>query len=327
MSTFAPELNFVLAKSPYEITDYAAGETLISQINAELIELERITGVAMRAKLDPFHTNPETEAVVSWSVEVCPVHSFDTEWLSEGVMDEKGNSNWSTFRLYMNWLFKRMKKGYGLVPSVQKKRRDGTEVHMPGGGAHIHYGANLFGMGPNFYKNMERFHTDLAVSYANRPYLRFLFADWLSDRAHHTLWNPEEGKVPTLKGQTVEHALFGLLLDGGIHAIESRFMNTAKGSHNTFEFRFFRMVENPDELRLIVRFVEAWVNHLRMNVYWGVPVCYSLTKRKWREFKDGRTVWLRHIAPFLKELGLNPKDYRMFFTRNYLTRLKFGKME
>ena len=325
--TFAPEMNWVPARFPHEITDQEAGQKIVDNINEALKTIEEYSGVAIRAKLDSFHVNPDTDAPISWSIEICPVHYFHTEWLST-EKGEGGISSWTTFKNTLKWLFGWMRKEQKMVPSAKKKRKDGTLVQYPGGGCHINIGADLFPMSHRFYGQMERFHRNLAVDYANRPYLRWLFADWFSNIAHHSLWNPDSGPINKWlhANESREDFLFRTMIRG-THAIESRFMASNKGAHNTFEFRFFRMVEDPEELRLIALFTEAWVSHLTFSVYENKTIEFNLTKRRWAEFKNSRTVWAQHIAPFIKSLGLKPNDYRMFFERNYLTRLKFGKME
>lgn len=320
-TTFSPEMNWVPRAHPMGYRSYKEAQKVCSKVNRTLDTLSKRFGPCAIAKPDPLHLKggekDENGEVNTYSIEVIPVRHFYLSWL------EEGDGKWAVFKKYLDALFAAMKR-YGLAPSVTRTRK-GVTTHFAGGGIHWHIGADLYQIGPDFYKRMERFHRDIAVDFANHPELRWLFADWMSDQAHHLVWRPDTPKKPA-GFKTMEDFVFYKLLHGA-YAIESRFMKNAKGSHLTFEFRFFRMVENPEEFRLAAKFVEAWVRTVRDAMYWDVPpIKFTMNRRKWNALMDPDKAW-RAISVFLEGIGLDPKGYRVFFERNYLMRLKHGKMD
>lgn len=320
-TTFSPEMNMVPRAYPMGYRSHKEAQKVCSKVNRILDALSKRFGPCAIAKPDPLHLKggeeDENGETNTYSIEIIPVTHFYFGWL------ESGDGKWAVFKEYLDALFAAMKR-YSLAPSV-KRTRKGVTTHFAGGGFHIHCGADLYNTGPDFYKRMERFHRDIAVDFANHPELRWLFADWMSDQAHHLIWRPDMPKKPA-GFETMEDYMFYKLLNGA-YAIESRFMKNAKGSHLTFEFRFFRMVENPEEFRLAARFVEAWVRTVRDAAYWDVPpVKFTMNRRKWNALMDPDKAW-RKISLFLEDMCLDPKDYRVFFERNYLMRLKHGKMD
>ena len=320
-TTFSPEMNWVPRAHPMGYRSYKEAQKVCCKINRTLDVLSKRFGPCAMAKPDVLHLKggeeDENGETSTYSIEVIPVTHFHFSWL------ESRSGQWDIFESYLETLFALMKR-HGLTPSVSRTRK-GVTTHFAGGGFHIHCGADLYNTGPDFYKRMERFHRDIAVDFANHPELRWLFADWMSDQAHHLVWRPDTPKKPA-GFKTMEDFVFYKLLHGA-YAIESRFMKNAKGSYLTFEFRFFRMVENPEEFRLAARFVEAWVRAVRDAMYWDVPpIKFTMNQRKWNARMDPDKAW-RAISVFLEGISLDPKDYRVFFERNYLMRLKHGKMD
>jgi len=320
-TTFSPEANWLPIAHPMGYRSYQEAWKVCLKINRALGALSKRFGPSAISKPDPLHLTggeeDENGEANTYSIEVVPLTHFHLDWL------ERGEQQWSIFKKWLDELFALMKR-HGLAPSVTRTRK-GVTTHFSGGGCHFHVGADLYGIGPDFYKRMERFHRDIAVDYANHPELRWLFSDWMSNQAHHLVWRPDTPKKPA-GFKTMEDFVFYKLLHGA-YAIESRFMKNAKGSHLTFEFRFFRMVENPEEFRLAARFVEAWVRAVRDAMYWDVPpIKFTMNQRKWNARMDPDKAW-RAISVFLEGISLDPKDYRVFFERNYLMRLKHGKMD
>ncbi len=323
--TFAIEANFIPNRAPYQIVDKVSGQKLVDQINERLhrfYDWHQIRALDMVAKLDPLYVDRRTGEPTSWSVEVVPTSYFEVSWL-----DDPGE--WKGFRKMMKTLFLFLKKECGLVPSVTK-RRGNTEIRFGGGGAHCHISSDIFSTSVDFYREMEIFHKNLAVSYTNFPWIRWLFADWNSSIAHHCLWTPYD-KLPDCGGpscQSPEDRVFRKMVEGDVHAIEPRFMESGKSSYLTFEFRIFRMVENVDEMRLIVQFCDRWMDHLRWKVLNNEPVKLELTRVLWDFYTKSapKAVWKESITPFLEEIGLCAENYRVFFERNYLTRRRYGSM-
>lgn len=311
---FSPEMTFCPVSYPYEITDPKKGKALVKKANLMLGKVARLTGIAMYAKLDPHHE--KEGGGHTYIIEIAPFTHFETHWITEGTKEEQ------LFKLGIAGILAGMRK-LGFAPSV-KRKRGGIETQFIGGGCHLHYGADLFPIGPNYYQSMERFHRNLTMSYANHPEIRWLFADWMSCNAHRTLYDPTK-KLDRAKTESVEDTLFRRMLVGSIHAVEPRFMVTSKNSYLTFEFRFFRMVESAEELCLIVRFVDAWMNHLVTETLTKLPVKLQMTKRRWAELKTVAGS-KKHLKNFLDEIGLDWQDYEMFYNRNYRTRMKFGSM-
>lgn len=322
-TTFSPEANWISRARPMGYTSLKEAQKVADTVNKKLKTLAARYGVCTVAKPDVLHMKggqeDENGETNTYSIEVIPTTHFHFKWIE----DTSDSGEWDIFKKWLEELFAAM-KSMGLAPSVTRTRK-GVTTHFAGGGIHWHIGADLYHTGPDFYKRMERFHRDMAVSYANHPELRWLFADWMSDQAHHLIWRPDMPKKPA-GFETMEDYMFYKLLNGA-YAIESRFMKNAKGSHLTFEFRFFRMVENPEEFRLAARFVEAWVRTVRDAAYWDVPpVKFTMNRRKWNDLMNPEKAW-RKISMFLEDISLDPKDYRVFFERNYLMRLKHGKMD
>lgn len=320
-TTFSPEMNWVPRAHPMGYRSYKEADKVCSKVNQLLDILFKRFGACAVAKPDLLHPTGGEEdehgETHTYSIEVVPASHFYFIWVN------KFSDNWPLFKQYLDTLFLVM-KGLGLAPSI-KRTKKGVTTYYSGGGMHIHCGADLFAVAPNFYTCMEQFHRNIAVDYANHPEIRWLFSDWMSDKAHHLIWRPDMSKK-LASFPKMEDYLFHRLVNGS-YAIEPRFMKNSKGSYLTFEFRFFRMVENAEELRLAVLFVEAWVAKISGGVCLGSePVKFTMNRRKWKALMDPNKAW-RAISAFLESIGLNPEDYRVFFERNYLMRLKHGKMD
>lgn len=319
--TFAPELSFVPLRHPHEVTNRRSGARLIGRVNNWLFRHGRKTGVRMMAKLDPHHhiyTPKET-----YTVEVIPISSFQTEWV------QRGDKSHARFVEAIDRIFEVMRDRFGLVPYViTRKPHSTTELHWPSAGAHVHYGADLYGFTPNWYRQMERFHRDLATDYANRPYARWLLAHWMGEgsRVIYDRFRLDQrdtnGGPPPSTDEIFSRALFST------SAIESRFMASAKNSYLTFEFRIVGMVENACQLCAAVRLVNAWVQHHVNRVHERArPLRFTLTTARWDRMVTPEGA-LTHCQAWIEELGLDWADYQIdFFERNLLMRLAHGKME
>ena len=317
MPTFSPEATFHPARAPFEITSEVAGQRLIKLISKALHRPKWM--LPMEVKLDPMHNvhGPNT----TWCVEITPLNGFywQTKWLEDPAQ-------WAVARRAIAHVFK-VCKDHGLVPSLVK-RRGATESHYPGGGCHIHLGmGHLFTSTQlsRWYPKMEAFHTNLLMDYTNRPYVRWLFSHWFADAGTAVLVGMDD--LHALKGpyDPMERARLCT------STIEPRFMRSNKGEYLSFEFRMFSMVESPEELRLIARFAAAWMAYVKKrtvgdNEYDTSPlqsIPLDLTADRLKGMRDP-SLARYYCADFIKELGLQWKDYVPFFRRNYLRRIKWG---
>jgi hypothetical protein len=319
-STVSPELNFIHRKLPNGYPSFKDAEKVCVKVNRVLSALVLKTGVWMRAKPDTLHPANTSKANYSatYSIEIVPVNYFEIYWF------EKSGWEWPTVKTSIDALFVTLKKRFGLVPSVVTQK-NGVKTYWSGGGSHLHVGADLYDKSVHFYQDIERFHRNIAVQYANRPFIRWLFADWMSKDAHHLVWKPGKRGAKPKYGDTWEDDVFYRLVHQAF-SIEPRFMQSSKNSYLTFEFRFFRMIENAKELGLIVRFVQAWMKSVKADVLQTHTEKFTMNRRKWNALMKPDKAW-KEISAFLTEIGLDPKDYHLFFKRNYLMRLTHGSMD
>lgn len=291
--TISPELTFLPAKAPHYFTTREAAQQVTDKVNA-VLKL-RFGHLALIAKADCFpgvgNGNPHL-------IEVIPVTHWD-EW------------NFNRCAQALDALFRELRT-LGLVPTAVKAGR--TERHYPNGGCHFHIGMNLFEFDSEFYTRMSQFHANLAVDYANRPYVKWLFAQWFDDKNSATVFNEQEFiGVNTSTAAHWAHNRQGVM---------ARFAKYHKDPHPTFEFRFFSMGD-AKEVGLMASFLICWVNHIRKL---NEPLKLSITPRDFQlRFRNPRVIE-KEMAGWFTELGLEWQCYRPFFTRNYLNRLRFGKL-
>jgi hypothetical protein len=311
--TFSPELTFIPAKAPYEITDKKAGEIIIESIIGQLNK-RRKCDIFILPKLDPFHNERSPEE--TYCIEAVPIQFFRTEWLE--------NESWPLFKREVDLLFTIMKE-HGFVPTMMR-RKGGREFHYPGGGCHLHMSADLFQWTPNmenWYDRIKTFHRNLLTDYANRPYIRWLFSNWFADLGSAVMVT-DEGLDSFVAGgaNVMSHFI-------AHSTVEARYMGSTKGSYLTFEHRYFSMVENTDELKLIATFAQTWMEKILERQatidgdYVG-KIPFTLTHE---QLKDMRNVRKAKVIceTFFADLGLQWSDYLPFFKRNYARRIKWGK--
>lgn len=311
--SFSPELTFIPLRPPHEIINKRSGERLIRRINDWLFKIWHKTGISMRAKLDP-QRNPYGPNT-TWVVEICPLTHFQTVWAS------KNDASHALFTKAIDLIITGMRERFRLAPTVVT-RKGNTDLHHPGGGNHIHMGADLFQFSTNWYRFMERFHRDLAMDYANRPYARWLLAHWIGDGGSRVLINRQilADKTPLYKGAIFDRAVFCA------SAIEPRFMASQKNSYLTFEFRIVGMVENARQLCAAVRLLSAWMHHIRDRVIsYAKPLRFSLTTAKCDSYTKEDSARAACKA-WVEELGLDWSNYEEdFFQRNYVMRINHGQ--
>ena len=313
MSTWSPELSFVPRKSPHIITNEEAAQSLIHNLNRQLFGMQDAGSMlTMMAKLDPQQSNP---AVKEWVIEVTPILAryFETSWLDGGESERLVHDT-------LDYVFRLMRNN-GLVPSVIK-RRGSHEKHWPGGGCHIQYGmGELFDMSANWYKNMELFHRNLIMDYTNRPYIRWLFANWFADEHSHCVLN-------RVNLQSCEWTPDAIFHRGIIHAasLQARFMGGGKTTYLTFEWRMPSMPESAAEVILLAKFFDAWMNKVRDMTLIGTTITPTISVSNFKRWKGIRKLRddTRHFL--VDELHLDWQDYRVFFNRNSVRRVKFGSL-
>lgn len=315
--TLSPELTFIPRKAPYEILDRSAGERLVKRLNRH----PALRQTMVLAKLDSFHQCylPIGTKGKSWCVEIVPHHSWRNHWFYDSK--EKGNEEHGKgWIAEIDALFAALRDDFDLVPSVSK-RRGTTVIDYPTGGCHIQYGADIFDAGINFYKQMERFHRNLYMDLANRPYIRWLFAQWSDEMNHgsivdrNTLVWMEDRKETQ---EEIAERVYGWSFHTS--SINPRFMRHGKQTYGTFEFRAFNAVENGTELAAIVKFLDAWVHDLRRITILGMTLPFTLTVAQWNSW-ECREYSLTACKNLIDMLGLQWQDYEVFYNRNYLKRL------
>ncbi len=313
------EMTFLPIRHPHEILNKRSGQRLVKRINDWLFKVFRKTNLGLKAKLDPQKDpyGPNTTYVV----EVVPYQYWQTAWMN------KTDVSHALFVKGIDMVITGMRERFKLAPSVVR-RKGNTDYHSPQGGGHVHMAADIWGFTTDWYRNMERFHRDLATDYANRPYARWLLAHWIGDGGSRVMFNRDRLALMesdnvnwAIKPETVFHtALFRA------SAIEGRFMASQKASYLTFEFRIVGMVENARQLCAAVRLLKAWMDHIKARQQYGrySPLRFSLTTAKWDSYTKEEGARAACQA-WVKELGLDWEDYEEdFFQRNLLMRINHG---
>jgi hypothetical protein len=322
---FSCEMTFIPSIYPHEILDKTAGQKICGHLNKMLTKLAKSTNLNLFAKLDPLH-DKRTPGLhqntkgghETYCIEIVPLPGFPlyTHWLEK--------KEWETTQIVIDGLF-RILEPMGLVPMVVETT-NGVERHWPTGGCHIHYSSDLFELGPDWYKLMERFHRNLLIDYANRPYIRWLFCQWFNDKSCLCLIDQETLQLTELSGvkKLTEKSVWNYAFWGN-HSIEPRYMLSSKATYSTFEFRFFNMIANASELRSIVRFVNRWVTHHVALATKDKKLPLTINLKEWvrlANLEESR----KECRNLLDSLGLDVQDYRIFEERNLENRFRFGNL-
>lgn len=199
--------------------------------------------------------------------------------------------------------------------------KDGVRRLYSNGGGHIHHGIDVFETSnlPDFLPRLNRFQRNLFADYANRPYIRWLFAHPFDNDNSCVLFNLSQlPKRGTLKNDPTHQAYL-------TNGIAPRFAARRKGAMATFEHRYFDATQNAEETLINLRFLKAWIQHLAALTDSRKTVPVTLTRTYFTSLKERRFAW-REISGFMQGLGLNAADYRDLFERNYLTRMRWGEM-
>lgn len=311
MHTISPELTFVPRRAPHELVDRKKAEQLAERIRKDLYRRTNY----FRVKLDPFHheyTKQET-----WCVEIVPFDWFLTDWFTN-------DTHWKNLKEHLDIVWSIMRK-HGMVSTLVTKTGN-TEKHWPGGGCHLHYGSALVMAGTHWYSTSEKFHRNLGMDYANRPWIRWLFSQWFAN-THLVPVNSEDLKIANTNP---DHLSNDNLFDRSIYhrwGLEPRFMGGGTKSHYlTFEFRMFSMVRDPKELQLIILFLNRWIEQILFKTYSSEEqISLNLTKHKLLQMKQLGKSW-EICKDYLDFLKLPSDAYRVFYKRNYSNRIKYGQL-
>lgn len=300
--TISPELTFLPAKAPHRFVSEAAAIEVACKINALFGRSGEFEELCLLAKPDRFPIREGAGYTDYYLIEIVPYTHWNDWTMVESDHDAKERER----------LFKILRNRFGLVPTVVKSGK--VERHWPNGGCHFHVGMDLFAFDRHFYTNLGTFHDRLARDYANRPYIRWLFAQWFDDLNSRTIYNEESFD---------EIAHQDLIQWADIRAaINARFASGGKTRYPTFEFRFFSM-STAAEVRLMARFLIHWIDHVKEMK--ATPEVTIKPRDFHDRFRDLKGIE-REIAAWFTELKLSWQHYVPFFKRNYVNRIRYGKL-
>ena len=301
--TFIPDLpcakEFADKKRAQRVADKLI--TRLTPLVPQLLEHH----IDLLVKVDPFRS--DDKEYVAWIIEVTngsfPTRSFS--WRSK------------KFVSLIQRVFIEARK-LRLYPRIRRRG-----VHHPSGGLHKHVGiADLFPNDEFFLSRLARFEKNLYTDMANRPYIRWLFSEWF-DRDTNSTATFTEGDYRTNSMKDLAERAYEV---GRMSSsIAARYSYRFKPAYPTYEFRFFDAVDSAKEIARNVRFLEAWVTHHVCKATDGVDVKFTLDHKQFRALKNEDHAWLV-ISTFLRELGLNPDDFRKPFEENYILRMRHGEI-
>jgi len=261
--------------------------------------------IDLLVKVDPFRS--VNDEYTAWIIEVTngqyPTRSF--QWRSK------------RFVFLIQRVFTEARK-LGLYPRIRRRG-----IHHPSGGCHLHCGiADLFPNSDLFLSHLARFEKNLYTDLANRPYIRWLFAEWFDVETNSTAtFNERDYRSYSMRRMEGFAHEYGRASS----SIAARYSYRYKPAYPTYEFRFFDSVDSAKEIARNVRFLEAWVTHHVCKALDGVDVKFTLTHAQFKALKNEDKAW-DVISTFLRELGLNPDDFRKPFEENYILRMRHGEM-
>lgn len=309
---FSAELTFIPSKPPYEITSLKEGNALIRRLNKELISLHKKYGLFVFAKLDPFHL--DGLQAKTYCVEIIPYDGLC--WSTDFFSKKFSPTDFHLFKNGLKKIFKICKKN-NLKPLIIKKSK-GKTIHYPSGGCHLHFSADLFYASQYYYKDLENFNKNIIADYANKPYIRWLFAQWFDNNNSLVIFNErqlrEEPKVDR------DFAFQTSFCEK--HAIVPRFMRSQKRCYNTFEFRFINMVENFSEFETVTQTIEAWIQSIIFKDFVEVEISY----KDFSNFKNPVKA-KKLCVNWIKSINLEwDENHEKFWNRNYKNRILKGEL-
>lgn len=261
--------------------------------------------IDLHVKVDPFRS--VNDEYTAWIIEVTngsyPTRSFS--WCSK------------KFVSLIQRIFTEARK-LRLYPRIRRRG-----VHHPSGGCHLHCGiSDLFNNDEFFLPRLARFEKNLYTDLANRPYIRWLFSEWFDVETNSiATFNEDHYRDYNMRELAKRAYEFGRMSS----SIAARYSYRFKPAYPTYEFRFFDSVDSAKEIARNVRFLEAWVAHHVSKAMNGVDVKFTLSHEQFKALKNEDHAWLV-ISTFLRELGLNPDDFRKPFEENYVLRMRHGEM-
>ncbi len=262
--------------------------------------------IDLLVKTDPFRRDDDGE-FVSWIIEV--TNADKPTWAHQ----------WEdpAFVAMIQRVFDEARQ-LKLYPRIRRRG-----VHHPSGGLHKHVGiADLFSNNEFFLPKLARFEKNLFCDFANRPYIRWLFAEWFDERENSQVtYNANDlmGNRTWLKENAYSQGRMN-------HAIVARYSGRLKTAYPTYEFRMFDSVDSAKEIARNVRFLHHWVcSHVNRVNRDEKDVKFTLTLAQFKRLKEEDFAW-ETVSTFLRELDLDPADFRKPFEENYVLRMRHGEM-
>lgn len=205
-----------------------------------------------------------------------------------------------------------------LYPRIRRRG-----IHHPSAACHLHIGiADLLPNDHYFLTNLTRLERNLYHDLANRPYIRWLFAEWFDANINSAATFHEGDYKAFGMSQLAEYAYsYGRTAA----SIAARYSYRYKPAYPTYEFRFFDSVDTAKELARNVKFLEAWMSYHANKALHKIDIPFTLTRSRFKALKNERNAWFV-ISTFLRELNLDPNDFRKPFEENYVLRMRHGEM-
>lgn len=232
----------------------------------------------------------------------------------------------------------------GLVPRYEERPLKSAQPikEFPTGGSHIHVGLDIWFTGSRSLMNLWLLERYLCLDYANHPWLRWMFGQWLDDTNHaDALTNDQLTEVPSLRRRKISDDAINDTIHEvtlGTHSIVQRCTSKGKPPCPTMEFRFFDMVDSSDELFLHVHFLTQWISYWvrRLDAFEeskvGDPLgtyIFDLTPTKRARLVRDPEYAQRQARAFMAKIGVAPeivqKIIDAFWERCYIRRVKYGK--
>lgn len=319
-----------------------------------------------RAKADVFRSKHSVDPIQphsSWCIEIASqpleiddwVSSIATETSSSGragrASARKPNLSEIDTSIAAVYL---AAQALGLYPHIEATNsKTGKTTDYPTGGGHIHTSiAGFFPYGDSFLQKMSILEQMLCLDYANNPWIRWLFAQWSDDsNSQIAIRRSDLVDMACKKNRIItpeqwKGAIHSITLS--CHAIRARFAATGKPVYPTYEWRFFDMPRNPEELRLQLVFLFAWIKKriVQVNALFSAATDPKLFDDIYDFYRSTILRVLIDVSHFdnlvrspffaravarcqMLEFGLKTEEidaiFAAFWERNYLRRMRFGK--
>lgn len=246
--------------------------------------------------------------------------TFNTEMSLENHKDYLGN------------IFK-IAKSLKLYPKFVKKYKD-RNVFYPNGGSHLSLSTNFWADSASFLINLFQLERAFCLDYCNRPYIKWLFSDWndninsnvpITKESYKTEVEFNKNSLKNNEGYMNGSSYHDMALS--CHSIKQRFANSNKWSYSAWEFRWFNMVANENELLKDIKFLIKWIEFHKAN-YKNSILDKKPLKLKFNDFDKLRDLeYAKNILyQFFSKIGLDFTDYLDRFEENYCNRIKYGKL-